>query len=123
MRKKWWLSLAVAALLVMGVTGLTLAGCGSGAQAPTFITPVPILSSLSVNAGPPGTTVRLTGQGFGDGTNGSVTFAGTLAGVADWNDTYIDVVVPASCTSGAVIVTTLGGASNPLGFTIQSGST
>ncbi len=123
MNSKRWLSVVLAALLVGGMAGLTLAGCGSSAQGPSITTPSPILTALSVNSGAPGSEIRLTGQGFGDGVNSRVDFAGATAGVAEWRDTYIDVFVPASCTSGAVSVTTPGGTSNPIGFTVEAGST
>ncbi len=123
MNSKRWLSAVLAVLLTLGVATLAIAGCGSSAQGPSITTPSPILTALSVNSGAPGTEIRLTGQGFGDGVNSRVDFAGTTAGVAEWKDTYVDVIVPASCTSGAVTVTTPGGMSNPMGFTVESGST
>ncbi len=123
MSTRRWLSIALVPLVVLGLSGLAVAGCNSNSKGLEIIITVPILSSLSVNTGPPGTEVTVHGQGFGDGVDSRVEFAGTPAGVVEWKDTYIVVYVPSSCTSGAVSVTTPGGTSNPMGFTVESGST
>jgi len=117
------MAVALAALVTAGVAGFALTGCGSSSPPAEKTPPAPILSSLSLNTGPPGTEVTITGQGFGDGVNSHVYFAGIEAGVGEWKDTHIVVYVPSACTSGAVSVITPGGTSNPLGFTVEAGST
>lgn len=123
MRTRKWITMALAALVALGLAGFVLTGCGSSSKAPDTTLVAPILSSLSVNTGPPGTEVTLKGQGLGDGADSRVDFAGTAAEVAEWKDTYIVVYVPSTCQSGAVSVNTPGGTSNPLGFTVETGST
>ncbi len=123
MHARKWLSIALLILVALGLTGLAVVGCGSGSKGFDLLTTVPILSSLSCNSGPPGTEVTLRGKGFGDGVSSRVEFAGTEAGVAEWHDDYIVVYVPSGSISGAVSVTTPGGTSNPMGFTVEEGST
>jgi hypothetical protein len=82
--------------------------------------PVPALTNLSPSSGPPGTLVTLTGTGFGavQGTS-FVTFGGIPAAVTSWTNTEITIVVPdLSPSNYSVFVTTSGGSSNSLPFTI-----
>jgi hypothetical protein len=81
--------------------------------------PVPAITSLSAASGPVGATVTLTGSGF-DGASG-VTFNGTPAVTYSvTNSTSLTVVVPAGATTGDVVVTTGGGASNGILFTVST---
>jgi hypothetical protein len=71
-----------------------------------------------------GTSVTLTGTGFGvaQGT-GTVKFGTTAATVTSWNETSLAVTVPASLSPGAVNVTvtrTDGTASNAFAFTVDA---
>src|SRR5258708_29104783 len=75
------------------------------------------LSALTPSTGSPGVSVTISGGGFGTAT-GTVTFNGQTATTSSWSDTSIVAVVPASATSGPVIVTTGGVASNSLNFAI-----
>lgn len=81
---------------------------------------------LSPTSGPVGTSVTINGQYFGgvQGTS-TVTFSGTAATVAaatDWSATSIVVPVPTGATTGPVVVTVGGVASNPVVFTVISSS-
>lgn len=88
-------------------------------KANTPVGPTPNISGLSPTSGPVGTSVVISGSGFGGTqatTSGpaSVSFNGTDAGTADsWTDTSISVKVPAGATSGDVIVSTGSGKSAP----------
>ncbi|WP_216680443.1 IPT/TIG domain-containing protein [Hymenobacter siberiensis] len=83
----------------------------------TVTTPVPTISRIAPPSGPIGTTVTLTGSGFGGAT--SVTFNGVAATTFNVTSaTSMTVVVPATATTGNVIVTTGGGASNGILFTV-----
>ena len=75
------------------------------------------LTSLSPTSGPVGTSVTISGAGFG-ATQGSstVTFNGTPANPTSWSDTQILVPVPTGATTGPVIVTVSAQASNALTF-------
>jgi hypothetical protein len=78
-------------VLLLGVIVLVvvfIAGCGSSVA--------PKITSITPYSGPVGTTVTITGSGFGkeQGTS-KVTFATTgIAEVASWSDTVIVAKVP-----------------------------
>ena len=79
----------------------------------------PTITTMSPASGPTGTQVTIIGSGFGSiqGTN-TLTFNGVAATVASWTDTSISASVPPGATSGNVVVTVGGQASNGLPFTI-----
>ena len=83
----------------------------------TVTQPVPAIIRIAPNNGPVGTMVTLTGSGFGGAT--SVTFNGQSA--ASFNvtsATSMTAVVPVAATTGNVVVTTGGGISNGVLFTV-----
>ena len=84
----------------------------------------PAISSLSSVSAPVGTAITITGSNFGLtlGTS-TVTFNGVTATPASWSSTSIVAPVPATATSGPVIVTVRGAASNSQGFTVVPGIT
>ena len=79
----------------------------------------PSIASLSPNSGPAGTSVTLSGANFG-GTQGSSTvqFNGAVATPASWSSTAIVTQVPAGATTGSVVVTVGGVASNAMTFAV-----
>jgi hypothetical protein len=81
----------------------------------------PVLTSLSPPSGPIGTPVTIAGSGFG-ATRGTSTvrFNGTTATPTIWSASSIVVPVPTGATTGAVVVTVGGVASNGLSFTISA---
>lgn len=81
--------------------------------------PPPTISSLSTTSGPVGTSVTVTGSNFGatQGTS-TVTFNATAATPTSWSATSIAVPVPAAATTGPVVVTVNGQASNGVTFTV-----
>jgi hypothetical protein len=82
-------------------------------QAPPPQVP-PVLESLTPDNGVVGTAVTIAGSNFGaaQGTS-TVTFNGVDAGAATtWSDNQIIINVPAGATTGAVVVTVQGQASN-----------
>jgi hypothetical protein len=82
--------------------------------------PTPSLTSVAPANGPVGTSVTISGANFGasKGTS-AVTFNGTAATPTAWSATAIVVPVPAGATTGNVIVTVGGVASNALPFTVS----
>ena len=83
----------------------------------TVTTPVPTISRIAPPSGPIGATVTLSGSGFGGAT--SITFNGVSATTFNVTSaTSMTAVVPATATTGNVIVTTGGGASNGILFTV-----
>ena len=87
-------------------------------------TTAPSITSLTPNSGPVGTSVTIAGSNFG-ATPGSstVTFNGTTATPtsSNWSAASVVVPVPAGATTGNVIVTVGGVASNGMLFTVTSG--
>ena len=79
----------------------------------------PSITSLSPTSGPVNTSVTITGTNFGStqGTS-TVTFNGTSATPTSWSATSIVVPVPKTATTGNVVVTVGGLASNGLNFTV-----
>jgi len=93
----------------------------------------PLVTTYSPQTGEPGTTVTITGAGFGPsreasgGGAGSVSyvcFNGTPATSYDsWTNVRIVCEVPGGASAGPVTVTTSSGASTPAGtFVVQSSS-
>jgi hypothetical protein len=84
----------------------------------------PSITSLSPTSGAVGTSVTITGTNFGttQGTS-AVTFNGTTAtAIASWAATSIVATVPTGATTGGVVVTVGGVASNSVNFTVATAS-
>jgi YD repeat-containing protein len=83
------------------------------------VTAGPNISSLLPASGPIGFSVTINGANFG-ATQGSstVTFDGTAATPTSWSGTSIIAPVPAGATTGLVVVTVGGNASNGVTFTV-----
>ena len=82
----------------------------------------PKISEITPNSGQVGTTITITGTGFGN-NQGYVLFGTTEANVISWSDTQVVVAVPGSLSTGSVQVAVKAGelASNAVTFTITSG--
>jgi RHS repeat-associated protein len=97
---------------------VTVGGVQSNGVSFTVL-PTAGIINLSPTSGPVGTAVTITGTNFGATQGAStVTFAGTTATPTNWNATSITVPVPNGATTGNVVVTVDGGASNVVGFTV-----
>jgi hypothetical protein len=114
---------AVLLLLLVGIWGFVQA------QTPPPATGVivnasgtPSVTLLSPSTGSVGSSVTITGVGFGStkGT-GTVTFNGTVASTTAWSATSITATVPGVST-GPVVVTQNGLASAGLTFTVTAGT-
>jgi hypothetical protein len=83
-----------------------------------------VISSLSPATGPVGTSVTVSGANFG-ATQGTsvVRFNGTVAVPSSWSSTRIVAPVPANATTGPVVVTVGGVASNGLTFAVGPSGT
>ncbi len=118
-----WSATSIVAPVPNGATTgnviVVVGGMPSNGVAFTVTGPDPSLSTLSLTQGPVGATITITGVNFGatQGTS-TVTFNGTLASPASWSDTSINAPVPAGATTGNVVVTVGGVASNGLPFTV-----
>lgn len=80
----------------------------------------PSISSLSPGAAAVGVSITVTGNNFG-ATQGTINFNGTAATPTSWSATQIVVPVPAGATTGNVVVTAGGFASNGVAFTVVTG--
>jgi len=88
---------------------------------PFTVTPPPSITSLNPTSGPVGTVVTINGTNFGPtvGTRTSVvSFNGTTARPNSWSDTVIAVPVPLGATTGNVVVSISGIASNTMNFMV-----
>jgi hypothetical protein len=97
---------------------------GVGRSTPVFTVPGapanPHLTSLSANYGALYAIISLNGTGFGAVQGSSdVTFNGVPATAYVWTNTGITVTVPYRATTGNVVVTVAGQASNGLSFTVE----
>ncbi|HEY6391662.1 MAG TPA: IPT/TIG domain-containing protein, partial [Bryobacteraceae bacterium] len=97
-------------------------GVASNAVSFTVTVP-PSITGLNPNFGPVGTSVAITGTNFGT-TQGSstITFNGTAATPTSWNATGIAAPVPSGATTGNVVVTVGGAASNGVNFSVTTSS-
>lgn len=82
-------------------------------------TPAPTVTTLTPATGAVGTSVVIAGTNFraAQGTS-RVTFNGVTSTPTVWSDTSITAPVPAGATSGPVVVTVGGQASNGVTFTV-----
>src|SRR6266481_5962940 len=105
------------------VTATSVAdGTKSASATITLSPPVPpVISTLTPGSGQVGITITIAGHNF-TSTAGTVTFNGKLATISSWTDTSIMANVPSGATSGNVVVTIAGQASNAFAFTVYAGS-
>jgi YD repeat-containing protein len=86
---------------------------------PALARAVPSITSLTPNTGPVGTAVTIAGSGFGNNQGSStVTFNGVTGTPTNWKQNSITVPVPNGATTGPVVVTVSGSASNGVTFTV-----
>jgi hypothetical protein len=92
----------------------------NSAEVSITVPAAPSLTCLTPSNGPVGTPVVIAGTNFGatQGTS-TVTFNGVAATPTSWSATSITVPVPTGATTGAVVVTVGGLASNGLSFTVN----
>jgi YD repeat-containing protein len=100
---------------------VTVAGLASNGV-PFTVTPGPGITSIYPSSGPPAGLVSILGDGFGT-NRGQVTFNGANANPTNWTPTEIDLPVPTNATSGNVVVTAGGTASNGVAFTVITAPT
>jgi len=98
---------------------VTVGGVASNGVTFTVTVPAPSITSLSPTSGLVGVSVTISGANFGttQGTS-TVTFRGVAAAATSWSATSIVVPVPAGATTGNVVVTVGGVASNGVNFTV-----
>ncbi len=82
----------------------------------TVIEILPQISLISPNYGAPAALIAITGTNFG-ATQGSVAVGGAPSHIVSWSNTAIAIQVPSKATTGNIIVTAGGVASNGVAFT------
>src|SRR5204862_4827497 len=118
----WSAASIVAAVPAGATTGnvvVTVGGVASNGVSFTVTVPPPSVTSLNPTSGVLGTSVTISGANFGasQGTS-TVKFNGTAATPTSWSATSIVAPVPAGATTGNVVVTVGGVASNGVSFTV-----
>ena len=103
---------------------VTVGGVASNGVSFTVTVPAPSIASLNPTSGLVGTPVTIAGANFGamQGTS-TVRFNGTTATPTSWSATSISAPVPAGATTGSVVVTVGGVASNGVNFTVTADTT
>src|SRR5258708_263703 len=118
-----WSATSIAAAVPAGATTgnvvVTVGGVASNGVGFTVTVPSPSISSLNPTSGVIGASVTIGGANFGatQGTS-TVKFNGIAAAPTSWSATSIVVAVPAGATTGNVVVTVGGAASNGVNFTV-----
>ena len=88
--------------------------------APSPVSP-PVITGLAPASGPVGTPVIISGANFGASPGGSVvTFNGAAAASTTWAPDRITAPVPSGASSGPVVVSVQGLASNGMAFTLTN---
>lgn len=99
---------------------LLLAGCGSDEDPDPDDDNPPTISSITPDSGPVGTSVTITGTNFSaTASNNSVTVNGVSANVNSSTTTSITFTVPATATTGNVVVTVDGQSATGPVFTVE----
>jgi hypothetical protein len=117
----WTATQIVVTVPIGAASGNFLVTVGGQASNPALFTVAvpPQITSLSPTWGPAGTVVTITGTNFGatQGTS-TVTFNGVPASPITWTATQITVAAPSGATSGPVVVTVGGLASNGMQYNL-----
>jgi len=117
-RVAWSVLLVVLAMTKTGCNGVPNSNQGGGGN------PSPAsIANLNPNSGAVQSSVTIMGTNFGatQGTS-TVKFNGTTATATSWSATSIVAPVPAGATTGNVVVTVGGVASNGVSFTVSGGT-
>jgi len=115
-----WSPTSIVATVPSGATsGNVVVTVNGTANSGSSFTVAPSITSLSRTGGAVGATVTIAGTSFGPGQGTStVTFNGTVAIPTSWGASSITVPVPSAATTGNVVVTVGGVASNGVQFTV-----
>ena len=120
-----WSSTSIATIVpTQATTGPVVVTVGGFASSGVTFTVTTHITSLSPTSGSANTFVTVSGSGFGSSPGTStVTFNGIAGQPSGWNATSILVPVPSNATTGPVVVTVNGSASNGVNFTVGSTGT
>lgn len=94
---------------------------GYSSNAMPFVVTGPEITGLSTSSAAPGTSITISGSGFGsEQGNGSVWLGSTTGTVTSWQDATIVATVAANATSGIVQVLQNGTQSNAVPFNVTN---
>jgi hypothetical protein len=112
------ITVAVPSGATSGPVVVTVDGSASNAVQFTVVAP-PGITAVNPSSGIVNQTVAISGSDFGtiQGTS-SVAFNGVVSSTTTWSETSISAPVPTGATSGPIVVTVNGRASNGVGFTV-----
>ena len=85
--------------------------------------PAPVIAAVTATTGPVGTSVTITGSGFGVSQGSSkVLLHGSAVTINSWSNASIKITIPTGAVSGdlAVLLAPTMNASNPVVFTVTS---
>ena len=117
----WGSTQIVASVPASATTGPVVVTVGGTASNGVNFIVTPAINNMSPNSGYPGTSVTISGSGFGATQGAStVTFNGTPAAPTNWSATSISANVPTGATTGSVVVTVGGVSGNGLPFTVTT---
>ena len=116
-----WSSTSITVRVPAGATAgpvvVIVGGLASNSVSFTVLQP-PNITSVNPTVGIAGQSITITGSNFGAAQGSStVTFNGVIAIAANWSTTSITATVPAGASTGPVVVTVAGLASNGSTFT------
>jgi YD repeat-containing protein len=118
----WGAAQVTTTVPVGATTGNVVVTAAGGVQSNgvAFTVLGPVITSVAPNAGAVGSSIVIAGSNFGPSQGStSVTFNGTAAtSISSWSSTSITAIVPAGATTGNLLVTVGGSASNAVTFTI-----
>jgi hypothetical protein len=120
-----WNASSITAQVPSGATTgnivVTVGGMPSNGMMFTVTSSAPSITSLNPTSGTVGSSITITGVNFGSAQGAStVRFNGTSATPTSWTSTTITVPVPVGATTGNIVVTVGGVASNGMPFTVTS---
>ena len=118
-----WNATTIAVTVPNGATtgNVVVFASGVNSNGKSFtVLPTPSIVSLSASSGTVGTEITISGTNFGS-TQGTSTikFNGTTATATNWSTTSIATTVPSGATTGNVVVTVSGVASNGVNFVVK----
>jgi hypothetical protein len=118
-----WSDTQVAAIVASGTTAGQASVTQNGAPSNGIsfsIAPNPSITALSPPSAPVGSSVTISGTNFGAGQDNSViTFNGAqVSSITNWSPTSITATVPATATTGNVVVTLGSVPTNGMSFTV-----